>query len=195
MNRFIAIFCAVFFLAAPAFAVDDVESDFAGVLSCKKCHRKVFRSWKKSKMALSYEILKPGQRAEVKKKAGLDPQKDYTKDKTCLPCHTTGWGKEGGFTSVDKTPNMVGVSCEACHGPGKLYNVIMKKRSRVYEQEELVHVGFIPDPHRSCRLCHNENSPTRKFQDPFDAQLHDWPAHDPVKLKYHTKEYKETQQR
>jgi len=81
MNRFIAIFCAVFFLAAPAFAVDNVESDFAGVLSCKKCHRKVFRSWKKSKMAMSYEILKPGQRAEIKKKAGLDPQRITLKTK------------------------------------------------------------------------------------------------------------------
>lgn len=189
MNKLLLLIAMSMFLASPVLAQDGENLDFAGVKSCGKCHRKVYKSWKKSKMALAFEILKPGQRVEIKKKAGLDPQKDYTKDTVCLPCHTTGYGETGGFDSLEKTPKMVGVSCEACHGPGKLYNKVMKKRGRVYKKEELLHVGFIPDPHKSCQLCHNENSPTRKFQDPFDAQLHDWPAHDPVKLKYHTESY------
>ncbi|MEA2116261.1 MAG: cytochrome c family protein [Thermodesulfobacteriota bacterium] len=170
-------------------AEEQKEFDFAGVKSCKKCHRKVWKTWKDSTMALSFDILKPGERAEVKKKAGLDPQKDYTQDATCLPCHTTGYGKTGGFVSMEKTPSMAGVSCEACHGPGKEYNKVMKKHSRTYTEEEILHAGLIKDPHATCTNCHNENSPTRKFQDPFDAQLHEWPGHDPVKLKYHTPEY------
>jgi len=189
MNKLILIISGILFLASPVFAQDAEHPDFAGVKSCKRCHRKVYKSWKKSKMSQAFEILKPGNRAEIKKKAGLDPQKDYTKDENCLPCHTTGYGKTGGFVSLEKTPSMKGISCEACHGPGKLYNKVMQKRSRIYKKEELIHVGFIPDPHKSCQMCHNEKSPTRKFQDPFDAQLHDWPAHDPVKLKYHSESY------
>jgi hypothetical protein len=180
------------FCVTSAQAEEKTEFDFSGVKSCKKCHRKVWKTWKDSTMALSFDILKPGERVDIKKKAGLDPQKDYTQDATCLPCHTTGYGKTGGFVSMEKTPSMAGVSCESCHGPGKEYNKVMKKHGRIYTEEEILHAGLVKDPHTTCLSCHNENSPTRKFQDPFDAQLHDWPAHDEVKLKYHTPEYQAT---
>ena len=174
--------------ATSVFAEEPKQFDFAGVKSCKKCHRKVWKSWKGSTMATSFEILKPGERADIKKKAGLDPQKDYTKDATCLPCHTTGYGKAGGFVSMEATPAMAGVGCEACHGPGEAYNKVMKKHSRTYTEEEVTHAG-LQNPKESCTVCHNEKSPTRKFQEPFDAKMHEWPAHDAVKLKYHTPEY------
>ena len=177
------------FCVTSAQAEEQKEFDFAGVKSCKKCHRKVWKTWKDTTMALSFDILKPGERADIKKKAGLDPQKDYTTDATCLPCHTTGYGKPGGFISMAKTPSMAGVSCEACHGAGKAYNKVMKKHSRTYTEEEILHAGLIKEPLTTCLGCHNENSPTRKFQEPFDAQEHEWPGHDPVKLKYHTPEY------
>jgi len=177
------------FLTSGVQAEEKKDFDFAGVTTCKKCHRKVWKSWKETPMATSFDILKPGERADIKKKAGLDPQKDYTRDASCLPCHTTGYGKTGGFVSMEKTPSMAGVSCEACHGAGKEYNKVMKKHSRNYTEEEILHVGLNKDPRVTCITCHNEKSPTRKFQESFDAQEHDWPGHDPVTLKYHTPEY------
>ena len=170
-------------------AQGSVKAGYAGVKTCKKCHRKVWKTWKESPMAKSFTILQPGERADMKKKAGLDPKKDYTHDAKCLPCHTTGYGKPGGFVSVEKTPGMVGVGCEECHGPGKLYNKVMGKHSRTYSREEILGAGLNENPHAVCINCHNENSPTRKFQKPFDASAHKWPAHAPVKLKYHTPEY------
>ena len=124
----------------------------------------------------------------MKKKAGLDPQKDYSTDTSCLPCHTTGYGKTGGFVSVEKTPGMIGVGCESCHGAGKDYNKVMSRHSRTYSDEEVAHAGLLA-PKTSCTACHNENSPTSRFQDAFDAEANDWPAHGEVKLKYHTPEY------
>ncbi|MEN8191007.1 MAG: cytochrome c family protein [Thermodesulfobacteriota bacterium] len=168
---------------------EEQEFGFEGVKSCKKCHRKVWKSWKETPMAQSFEILKPGQRVEIKKQAGLDPNKDYTTDETCLPCHTTGYTKKGGFVSPEKTPYLVGVACEACHGAGEKYNKVMAKHSRTYTEEEVVHAGLILDPKTTCLSCHNDKSPTRKFQEDFDPADHDWPGHDPVKLKYHTPEY------
>ena len=85
------------------------EYDFVGTKNCKKCHIKQFKSWKETKMAKAFEILKPGERAEAKKKAGLDPAKDYTKEAECLACHTTGYGKPGGLCQF-------GENSAACRG-------------------------------------------------------------------------------
>ena len=170
-------------------AQETKEFAFAGVKTCKKCHRKVWKTWKKTPMAESFTILMPGERAEMKTKAGLDPNKDYTKDASCLPCHTTGYGKPGGFVSVEATPDLMGVGCEACHGAGTAYNKVMKKHGRIYSEDEMIHTGLNLDPRVTCLSCHNEKSPTSEFQEKIDPAEHDWPGHDEVKLKYHTPEY------
>jgi hypothetical protein len=36
----------------------------------------------------------------------------------CLACHTVGLGLPSGFISAEETPQLGGVQCENCHGPG-----------------------------------------------------------------------------
>lgn len=50
-------------------------------------------------------------------------KKGLTEDeiKGCYACHTIGYGKPGGFTSAEKTPELKNAGCEACHGPGSLH--------------------------------------------------------------------------
>ena len=96
-------------------------------------------------MAKAFEQLKPGMAAEAKKKAGLDASKDYTQDATCLPCHTTGHGKPGGFTDLATTPDLSGVGCEMCHGAGGTYTQshYMTLNNKEYKKADLVAVGLI----------------------------------------------------
>jgi hypothetical protein len=139
------------------------EHAFIGNRKCRACHIKEYRSWEETKMAKALDILKPGQRAEAKTAAGLDPNKDYSSDAKCLPCHTTGHGKEGGFVDVESTPNHVGVGCEMCHGAGGTYvqDQYMSLKNKNYKKAELLAVGLMDVTAETCTgQCHNENNPT-----------------------------------
>ena len=136
---------------------------YVGSQKCKKCHTKEYKSWAETNMADAFDLLKAGVRAEEKKAAGLDPAKDYTKDKECLPCHVTGYGEKGGFVSAKKTPDHLGVGCETCHGPGGTYieDGYMTLENKEYKIEELLEVGMIERTNQeTCEsVCHNNKSP------------------------------------
>ena len=141
---------------------------YLGVKKCKKCHLKQFKSWKKTKKSKTFELLAAGTAAEAKKKAGLDPAKDYTKDKTCLPCHTTGYGKPGGYGKSKVDKYLQGVTCEACHGPGGDFvrDDRMSNKNKKFKSADLKKQGLIvKTPEKVCKTCHNKKSP---FYQPFD---------------------------
>jgi hypothetical protein len=159
------------------------EHAYAGNSKCKTCHIKEYKSWAETKMAKTYEVLKPGERAEAKTKAGLDPEKDYTTDEKCLNCHTVGFGHETGFavqTDEKKAKKMVkkfgGVGCEACHGPGKEYAKLFKeiqKSKRTYKLEEIQALGLTTEYEATCTACHNDKSPTYDSSNPFKYDPND----------------------
>ncbi|MEO0181481.1 MAG: multiheme c-type cytochrome [candidate division WOR-3 bacterium] len=70
---------------------------------CKFCHTEEYAAWKASEHSRGFETLL----AEGK------PDNPW-----CLTCHTTGFGK-GGFIDPEKTPQLMGITCESCHPGGK----------------------------------------------------------------------------
>jgi hypothetical protein len=166
----------------------DQEYAFVGNKKCKACHRKQFKSWEETAMAMAFESLKPGVKAEAKTAAGLDPNKDYTTDATCLPCHVLGYGKPGGFVSADETPEAAGVGCESCHGAGAGYieDGYMTLKNKEYKQSELVAVGLnLIDEAKDCTVCHNANSPTGP--DPYVFNYEEQRlegSHEHIEMKY-----------
>ena len=163
--------------------------EYVGAKKCKACHLKQYKSWEQTKMATSFENLKPGMKEEAKKKAGLDPGKDYTQDTNCVRCHTTGYGK-GGYVSMDKTPNLANVQCESCHGPGGDYRVIMKK-NKEFELADVRQAGLIipSEDERGCLECHGSDSPFNEKIDPqyrfdFKERLKKTHKHFPLKYKH-----------
>jgi hypothetical protein len=121
---------------------DEPAYAYVGTKKCKTCHLYQHKSWAKTKMAKAYETLKPGRGAEAKERSGLDVHKDYTKDESCLKCHTTGYGKPGGYAipdpknkkAVRRAKTLEGIGCESCHGPGaeyvKVFEEIDKSRRK-----------------------------------------------------------------
>jgi hypothetical protein len=98
------------FLFLPAFTISarGESNTYVGTEACKGCHEKVHASFvTHSKMSSSFKsvaIMKKGLTGEELKK--------------CYECHTTGYGKPGGFKSETETPQLKNLGCEACHGAG-----------------------------------------------------------------------------
>lgn len=158
-------------------AAQEAKPTYVGDAKCMKCHSKQVLSWKKTALFKSLEALKPTAEAdnkelfEAKKKAGVDPAKDYTTDAKCLACHTTGYGKDGGYPEKVTEENekvaksMGSVSCEACHGPASVYleykNAKRKEnKDYAFTKEEFAKVGLVAPTEDNCKACHNKDNPT-----------------------------------
>lgn len=164
------------------------EHAYVGNKKCKICHLKEWKSWSETKMAKAFDLLKPGERADAKKTAGLDPGKDYTKDTTCLPCHATGYGEEGGFVDIETTPKHSGVGCEMCHGAGGTYiqAQYMSLKNKEYQKDDIVKVGMVGEiTMEQCVTCHNTESPFVGDNYVFDFEMNkEKGTHQKFPLKY-----------
>lgn len=169
---------------------------YVGISNCKKCHLKLYKSWKKTKAANSFDTLKPGVNAEIKTKLKFDPQKDYTKDASCLECHTTGFGlpagykipKPGDSKAAKRAKENAGITCEGCHGPGSKYIPVLKRRKK-YTLKEVCDLGMFKVGAKVCTTCHNLRNPTNGPDYHFnfaEYKAKDTHAHFP--LRYRKKE-------
>lgn len=137
------------------------SEEYFGARKCKVCHIKIYKTWKDTAHAKAFDDLSPGVKAEAKKKAGLDTNKDYTTDASCIKCHTTG-----------NSIQFPGIQCEACHESGKRYTsakIMNKKKWKANPEKQrklALEAGLVVKPdEKNCKGCHNEKSPTYK---PFD---------------------------
>ena len=84
---------------------------YVGSDACKQCHESEYINFmtyaKKSTSFKSIERVKKGLTEE--------------EIKGCYFCHTTGYGKPGGFISPEKTPHLKNAGCEVCHGSGEFH--------------------------------------------------------------------------
>jgi len=96
-------------------AMSSNKYHYIGNAKCRLCHREFFVGRKKDPHLYSYERL---------------VVINYQQNERCLGCHTTGYNVDTGFISFERTPKLVGVQCEGCHGPGSEHvRLHMKDRS------------------------------------------------------------------
>ena len=163
-------------LSAPSGTAQEGEAKYLGPDACKKCHFKQARYWKKTKLKTALDVLKPTtedadkELFARKKGASLDPAKDYSTDAKCLACHTTGYGKPGGYptdpaANAELAEAMAGVSCEACHGPGSKYvehktKALEADKAAKFTFDDLAPMGLVKPDATNCKTCHNDQNPT-----------------------------------
>ena len=94
----------------------------------------------------------------------------------CLECHTTGYGKTGGFDPAlphAQQPDLARVGCESCHGPGGDH--IKPEAKKI---GSIISLGDKCDSCvilQICGACHDpENDPDFEFNvdDHIDRQRH-----------------------
>ncbi len=79
------------------------SASYVGWSKCATCHSTIVDTWKNTRHAKAIESLK---------KSGQE------KLPACVKCHVTGYEQDGGYIDNELTPEMSGVQCEVCHGPG-----------------------------------------------------------------------------
>jgi hypothetical protein len=104
--------------------------------TCLTCHAKEHDVWSKTGHSRAYAALEEANKS-------FDPE--------CLACHTTGFGKPGGFISEIDTPKLKNVQCEICHGPR-------------LEHSQNPQGGFAKEAREACGKCHvKKHSPKFNF--------------------------------
>ena len=121
-----------FFQSASCDAAEEVS--YVGSKACSQCHEKQYESFSKySKKAHSWQSV-----------AIMKPKLKEQELRQCYECHTTGYGKKGGFVSQETTPELADVGCETCHGPGG-------EHAASGEPKQIRRRPSV----ESCTVCHN----------------------------------------
>lgn len=145
---------------------------FVGSEKCESCHEESDHVWKKSLHSDAWKTL-----------VNLDPPRNF--DPECIACHVIGWNPtyyfpyQGGFLSEAKTPRLVAVGCESCHGPGQAH-VEAESGNDTQRQEKFQQAAVITKEEakkRLCLTCHDgDNSPDFDFDTywPLVEHYEDW---------------------
>jgi predicted CXXCH cytochrome family protein len=106
------------------------SATYVGSKKCVPCHSAIMDSWQNTRHAKAIESLKKSKQETLP---------------ACVKCHVTGYEKDGGFIDYELTPEMAGVQCEVCHGPGSQHATSPTKKNIIKESSAAL-----------CRQCHTE---------------------------------------
>ena len=115
--------------APPEWALTPPPPNYEPASACAKCHEKAFKQWETTGHAHAYATIKAKKRHE-------DPE--------CILCHTMGYGRANGFYSIEETPGLGAVTCQACHP-------VTSKHGD--EKAPKIEAKFLPKTFINARLC------------------------------------------
>lgn len=113
----------------PRQASAETYDQYTGWKTCVECHDDISRSWRQTRHANAFSSL---------------PNSGQQDLPACLGCHVVGYGDKGGFLDQDLTPELAGVQCESCHGPGMVH---------IDAPDDMRGTIHLPGE-KECRSCH-----------------------------------------
>ena len=119
-------------------AINSGDYRYVGNTKCRLCHRKFFLGRKKDPHDFAMNDLVTS---------------GHEENPRCLLCHSTGFGVETGFVSIESTPRLSNVQCEGCHGPGNVHIKRIKAKKR---GGFLVGTDKPKRLKRMCQSCHTK---------------------------------------
>jgi hypothetical protein len=129
--------CLIFLVlvSTSTWAQDAKSRIYAGSDSCLACHQAEYENYcKYARKSHSFQSVQ-----KMKKGLTLDELRG------CYACHTTGYGKPGGFVSVEQTPELKNAGCEVCHGPAR-------RHTETEDPDDIIQKVTID----VCHKCHTE---------------------------------------
>ena len=136
----------------------DELGKYVGTQKCRSCHEDAWRIWAKSKHATAWKSLKET----------ANPPRTF--DPECIGCHVDGWNGiqcapyADGYESEEKTPELLNVGCESCHGPGERHIAAELDSNEAAQERIRALMRLGEDVKKVCYTCHDgDNSPEFEF--------------------------------
>jgi hypothetical protein len=129
LKRVSGVAALALLLIAP-WALSEEAGAYVGSKKCAACHSSINKTWQETNHARAIESLKKSKQENLP---------------DCVKCHVTGYERDGGFIDNELTPEMAGVQCEVCHGPGGGHVKNPGGNKMIKESGE-----------EACRLCHTK---------------------------------------
>jgi hypothetical protein len=94
------------------FRIGMTNNGYRGAGDCYNCHADKYQAW-----------MGTGHATALNDVIAMPP----SVRKSCLPCHSVGYGLPGGFVDTNTTPLLANVQCENCHGPAGAHKLLSNK--------------------------------------------------------------------
>jgi len=137
------VFATQFLVTRPKASPQVSSVEYVSDENCRRCHKQESEEHNKSSHSMGFEAL-------IDLGEGANPK--------CLPCHTTGYKKPGGFVDRSSTPGMATIGCQACHGPGSAHI-----KSGLSKEQRRQTINQNPEDYCiSCHSIHNHHDLGKK---------------------------------